>query len=95
MENHICKKCGSIAGWNPYFQSWICTRCGNEEPKPTTNADRIRTMSNEELVEWLHVITDCDFCPAVEKQTDCSNGKYCRERLHDWLQQEVENGNTT
>lgn len=62
--------------------------------KPITNADHIRTMSDEELVEWLHIIMDCEFCPAIEK-AKCWNGKYCRERLHDWLQQEVENGNTT
>lgn len=53
MENHICKKCGGIAGWDSYFQSWICTRCGNEELKPITNADRIRIMSDQELAELL------------------------------------------
>ena len=52
-KNHICKKCGGIAGWDSYFQSWICTRCGNEEPKYITNADRIRAMSDEELGEFL------------------------------------------
>lgn len=54
-RNHICKKCGGIAGWDSYFQSWICTRCGNEERKPITNADRIRSMSDEELAEFLSV----------------------------------------
>lgn len=55
-RNHICKKCGGIAGWDSYFQSWICTRCGNNEPKPTTNADRIRSMTDEELANKFEEI---------------------------------------
>lgn len=54
-KNHICRKCGGIAGWDSYFQSWICTRCGNEEPKPITNADRIRSMSDEELAHFMEM----------------------------------------
>ena len=50
--SHICKKCGGIAGWDSYFQSWVCTRCGNQEPKPKTNADRIRSMTDEELATF-------------------------------------------
>ena len=59
-RNHICKKCGGIAGWDPYFQSWICTRCGNMESKPITNYDRIISKTPEELaaqiVEWIEGI---------------------------------------
>lgn len=57
-KNHICKKCGGIAGWDSYFQSWICTRCGNEEPKPSTNADRVMEAENSEKVfaaTWIPV----------------------------------------
>lgn len=57
-KNHICKKCGGIAGWDSYFQSWICTRCGNKEPKPITNADRIRSMTDEELATFCFRICD-------------------------------------
>ena len=57
-KNHICKKCGGIAGWDSYFQSWICTRCGNEELKPKTNADRIRAMDDEELAEYIYRILE-------------------------------------
>lgn len=56
--NHICKKCGGIAGWDSYFQSWVCTRCGNQEPKPKTNADRIRSMTDEELATFCFRICD-------------------------------------
>lgn len=73
MENHICKKCGGIAGWDSYYQSWICTRCGNEELKPITNADRIRAMTNEELAKVLHN-TGCNW--------------YSEEYWLEWLKQD-------
>lgn len=88
-RNHICKKCGGIAGWDSYFQSWICTRCGNEEPKPQTNYDRIHAMSVEELAEFMcHNVSNgtvnCAFCATAE---------FCRMGHNgwlDWLKQEVE-----
>ena len=50
-----------------------------EEPKPITNADRIRAMTDEELAEWL-----CDIAgwlPMYE-------GKM--HPILDWLKQEAE-----
>lgn len=75
-ENHICKKCGGIAGWDSYFQSWVCTRCGDEEPKPITNGDRIRAMSDEELADYLRYYSD-------------SYARYDMDWL-DWLKQKGE-----
>ena len=57
---HICKKCGGIAGWDPYFQSWICTRCGNQEPKPINNEIAI-TLNHPITEEEWDAITDVDF----------------------------------
>lgn len=77
-RNHICKKCGGIAGWDSYFQSWICTRCGNEEPKPITNYDRIISKSPEEMAEWL-----CDIAGWLPEYEG---------RMHpilEWLKQEA------
>ena len=92
-ENHICKKCGGIAGWDSYFQSWVCTRCGNEEPKPITNGDRIRAMSDEELAEYFP--THASLCPDLEEnKTVCkganfmANNKMCRQCWLSWLKQE-------
>ena len=31
----------------------IIRGCGNGKPKPQTNADRIRAMTDEELADWL------------------------------------------
>ena len=94
-RNHICKKCGGIAGWDSYFQSWICTRCGDFERKPITNGDRIRAMNDEKLAEFLQknrggcraLTTEsyvCDFY-TEDLNTDC-NACWL-----DWLKQEGKN----
>ena len=46
-----------------------------------TNADRIRSMSDEELVEWLTSITD-------DAQSDAKSK--CDYQWSEWLQSEVE-----
>jgi hypothetical protein len=85
MENHICKKCGGIAGWDPYFQSWICTRCGNNEPKPKTNGDRLRASTDEELArrfatgDWSSV-----------EVPDIFNYEDVYQFWLNWLKQEVD-----
>ena len=90
-KNHICKKCGGIAGWDSYFQSWICTRCGNEEPKHITNADCIRSMSDEELANLFDTwIRDCN-CNDVPCRIFCQQGCFnCKKNWLNWLKQEVE-----
>lgn len=52
-RNHICKKCGGIAGWDSYYQSWICTRCGDVERKPITNYDRLIRKTPEEMAKYI------------------------------------------
>ena len=50
--------------------------------KPITNADRIRSMSDEELAEWLEFRDDN--CP----RAGCYKGG-CHECWLDWLKQEA------
>ena len=90
VENHICKKCGGIAGWDPYFQSWICTRCGNGEPKPMTNADRIRTMTDEELDKFLGEVQwdVANYCGGITQKQEYPFPEQKGAWL-DWLKQEV------
>ena len=66
----------------------MCTRekCSDEcrtyrrfRPKPVTNADRIRSMSDEELAEWLDNIDT-----AYELETVVSQHGWL-----DWMRQEV------
>ena len=82
MENHICKKCGGIAGWDGYFNAWVCTRCGDMERKPITNYDCIISKSPEELAEWI--------AGDVLNLTGGSL-KMATEAWLDWLKQETTN----
>ena len=53
-----------------------CERCGYIKPqcecdKPKTNADRIRSMTDEELAEFLDDIAY--YCKGRQNETYCSN----------------------
>lgn len=93
-SNKICPQCGTGGYvWYMDKSEYVakCTNCGHyfrkEDfpmcvldgvPKPKTNADRIRSMTDEELAEWL-----CDIAgwlPMYE-------GKM--HPILDWLRQEV------
>lgn len=90
VENHICKKCGSIAGWDSYFQAWVCTRCGNEEPKPITRADRFRSMTDDELAKYIDEHTaDAMWCNSPP--FDCPPDKECVNCILNWLKEATEN----
>lgn len=56
-----------------------------EVEKPQTNADRIRSMTNEELVSVV-------MCPdsITGEDTDCDQYHDCKECALDWLQKESE-----
>ena len=61
--------------------------------KPKTNADRIRSFSDEELADYIFGVSvhakpcvlcsdDCDFCELTDEE--------CKNRTLKWLQSEVE-----
>ena len=63
----------------------FCACCGYiksqcECEKPQTNADRIRTMSDEELAEWLTKVTN-------DAQRDARTK--CDYQWGEWLKSEV------
>ena len=61
------------------------------EPKKQTNADRIRSMSDEELAEFLSENTNCDCCNIQCKdKLNCPSLSSCYCRHLEWLQLEVE-----
>ena len=62
-----------------------CPVCGHKTNMPQTNADRIRAMSDEELVLFLEEFSFTG-CPAPGK--DC--GESCRDCMMEWLKQPVE-----
>lgn len=60
--------------------------------KPKTNADRIRSFSDEELADYIFGVSvhekpcvlcsdDCDFCELTDEE--------CKNRTLEWLQSEV------
>lgn len=57
-----------------------------------TNADKIRSMSNEELAEFILGLNE--HCLAGIGLCDCSNGKYCldicKDKTKNWLESEAE-----
>lgn len=71
-----------------------CRECGiamlnyeEAKQKPMTNADRIRSMTDEELAEWISEYTDC-LC-GIHKP-GCSKTKgTCVATWLDWLKQEA------
>lgn len=79
--------------------------CGGDESKcdfyedkrkkatpKTTNADRIRAMSDEDLATWVETIAGCHLCPMLDEQ--CSGGEVnsranCKHHWLEWLRQEA------
>lgn len=59
-----------------------------------TNADRIRSMTDEELAELIGDTIDCGFCKDMANYDVCpvsaDNDRNCYKYWLDWLQQEVE-----
>ena len=57
--------------------------------KPKTNADKIRSMTDEELANYLCIHIDCYNCDADESGNgNCED--YCRAVLLGWLKEEAE-----
>lgn len=70
----------------------------NLSQKPTTNADRIRAMSDEELASWIsggamHSDSACSFC-SHNKEKTCT-GRECQNKsdediIMEWLREPAE-----
>ena len=68
------------------IRKWPCEDClqGDRfEPKPPTNADRIRAMSDEELAEWIVHKTEGNGFDGYEEVVNA---------WLDWLKEEVDDG---
>lgn len=58
-------------------------------PEPTTNADRIRAMTDEELANWLAKITDCGECHVCGHVKCMTSEESCACAWLEWLKQEA------
>ena len=91
MSSFKLCKCGLLASWKSYFGGYYCPNCGLilDDGQPDggrgghmTNADKIRGMSDEELVDW-----------AINKVPQIAS-RYSDSKLGllDWLQQPAKDG---
>ncbi|MGM9669738.1 MAG: hypothetical protein ACI3VZ_08300 [Faecousia sp.] len=63
-------------------------RCIEEhQQKPMTNAQKIRSMSDEELCQLLMKFVPCDFVECDRYSYDCDE---CDECIMKWLKQKAE-----
>lgn len=84
MKNELCTSCSTEL---PRMDGRACDGCIHDEGlkdryEPMTNADRIRNMTDEELVDVIH-------CPLVEVD-GCHTGKSCALCILRWLRSPVE-----
>lgn len=85
-----CKTCRHTLGEEHCRGCNYSTGLHKWEPKPMTNADRIRAMSDEELAVWLAKFTDCGECPVWDGFPHCTTSEEsCACRWHEWLKEEV------
>lgn len=88
-----CEKRLECAEAKRMFKSGaIAYGCSGCVPKPQTNADRIRSMSDEELAKYLY---KHDFC-TTPFNSDAQNwcGGDCEQCIDNWIRSpmEVDNG---
>ena len=86
----LFENCSQVCKWNTY--EYGCTKplaetCPlinlNAKPKPMTNADRIRSMADEELAELIDRETD-----SCAPTGDCERmSRDCKACWLEWLQQ--------
>ena len=78
-----CRKCQRFGAC--YFDNEDCI---GFEPKTMTNADSIRSMTDEEMAEWMAKYCEIKtvFCPNFGAH-DCQES--CEQCWLDWLRTEV------
>jgi len=71
--------------------SATCVECGiaNKNYKPITNADRIRSLSDEELA-YCFAANECGYCHLKEKCFSMEPIRDCEDMWLDWLKSPVE-----
>lgn len=79
-----CRKCAK------FEECAVDEDCGLFKPKPQTNADRIRSMSDEELANMMEDNGDCPTrdCPYNAVETYITR-KECKMCWLEWLKAEV------
>ena len=74
----------------PYAETWTFHKC--EYRWMPTNADRIRSMTDEELAQYMGDVQTWGGCPNHGARNCTEN---CADCWLDWLKQEVTDNSTT
>ena len=93
MNSMICPYCGKLIAYNSFFDAFYCSKCGgffkqatvmerNDLNEPVTNAQKIRSMSDEELAEFLWNFNLADV--STDKLGEFGPHMF-RYRLKEWL----------
>ena len=78
--------CATTSCINPQYSNIGTAHYGQGVQKRIiTNADRIRSMTDEELAELFWIRADCELCP--NKEPYCSDD--CKKHWLDWLKEEA------
>lgn len=91
-----CKGCAFEEDQDMCDEAPLCTSRGviyveKPEPKPKTNADRIREMSNEDLADFLNDMTDCSSCAtAIHNFCHANEHENCNAVILQWLNRPAE-----
>ena len=93
----FCPNCGSVSKiiWDSKNDASTCFGCGWKST-PKTNADHIRSMTDEELAKWLADTWDCHECSEHERIGDhpllksepCD--QECERHCLEWLKRTYE-----
>lgn len=67
-----------------------CDDFNRAQEKKATNGDRIRSMIDEELSEFINALTVCDCCSYDGICSEYNNIPKCRKGVLEWLQQPTE-----
>jgi hypothetical protein len=82
--------CGHEMTRHDWKHQWVCHRCGRTQhiKETMTNAERIRSMGNEELARFLLMEVVNDKCYGICRGS-CT-GNDCISGIVEWLQCPVE-----
>lgn len=90
IKNGVCQIKAQFLKMNPLGKIGSCYAFieKDTDPKPITNADRIRAMSDEELAYWMTHLHEDGHC--LNERCQIFLDKTCEECVIDWLKQPAE-----
>ena len=92
MISTDCRKCAK----SDYCYVDDVKPCIGYEPKKLTNADKIRSMTDEELAEWASIREMCFIYHLLINDPDLRNKcriyENCKDCWLEWLKQEAADG---